>query len=138
MADDQDNSLDLRLGLEHGHRAAWVGLPASLVGLPLARRFRLSQMVIRARELSPGPFDMIHLFTMSHHVLEGELPLALERLAPGGMIWVSWPNPSANLPTDMTEGAVRTIAQGHGLAEAKACAIDAIWTGLKLVADETA
>lgn len=133
MAGYSGKPLDQKLGLRDGQRVGWIGLPVTLGILPLTHRFARSEMVSRARELSPGPFDMVHLFTMSRGVLEAELPIVLDRLAPDGMVWVSWPKKAAKLPTDVTEDTVREIALAGVLVDVKVCAIDAIWSGLKLV-----
>ncbi|HVH49193.1 MAG TPA: hypothetical protein VM760_04880, partial [Sphingomicrobium sp.] len=55
------------------------------------------------------------------------------RLAPAGMIWVSWPKKAARVPTTLTEGVVRAEALAAGLVDVKVCAVDATWSGLKLV-----
>lgn len=50
-----------------------------------------------------------------------------------GTIWVSWPKKAAEVTTDMTEHAVRAEALPLGLADVKVCAVDNVWSGLKLV-----
>ena len=50
-----------------------------------------------------------------------------------GMIWVSWPKKSANVKTDLDENLVRGVALSNGLVDVKVCAVDEIWSGLKLV-----
>ncbi|GKY86166.1 hypothetical protein [Sinisalibacter aestuarii] len=133
MAGYSGKPLADKLGLQHGQRAGWVGLPASLSALPLSRSFARSDLVARCRDLAPGPFDMIHVFTMSRAMLESDLDTALGRLARDGMIWVSWPKKAAKLPTDVTEDVVRGLALEGPLVDVKVCAVDAIWSGLKLV-----
>ena len=49
------------------------------------------------------------------------------------MIWVSWPKRAARLPTTLTEDVVRALALALGLVDVKVCAVDAVWSGLKLV-----
>ena len=49
------------------------------------------------------------------------------------MIWVSWPKKAARVPTTLTEDVVRAEALAAGLVDVKVCAIDATWSGLKLV-----
>jgi hypothetical protein len=49
------------------------------------------------------------------------------------MIWVSWPKTSAKLITDITENKIRDYALKIGLVDIKVCAVDEIWSGLKLV-----
>lgn len=130
------NRLGDTLGLAHGSRAAWVGLPTTLGVLTLARRFARTELVMRGRDLTPGPFDMIHIFTMSHGVLEAELPEARKRLAPAGVIWVSWPSPEAGLPTDMTEAAIANLAREMRLTADTACILDQMWSALCLALPE--
>ena len=50
-----------------------------------------------------------------------------------GMIWVSWPKKASRVPTAMTEDAVREAAFPLGLVDVKVCAVDDVWSGLKLV-----
>ena len=133
MAEDSELSLDRKLGLENGQRAGWVGLPRSLGGLALSHRFARAELVSRARDLTPRPFDLIHIFTTSRAVLEADLDDALTRLDPAGMIWVSWPGPAAKLPTDITEATVRQLVTEGPLVDETFCALDDTWSGLKLV-----
>ena len=49
------------------------------------------------------------------------------------MIWVSWPKKSARVPTDITEDIIRDIALPMGYVDIKVCAVNEVWSGLKLV-----
>jgi len=75
----------------------------------------------------------IHLFTKSKSVLNKKLPEFRKRLVPNGVLWVSWPKKSAGVASDVTEDVVREIALPLGLVDIKVCAVDEIWSGLKLV-----
>ena len=66
------------------------------------------------------------------------LPRAIASLVDRGMIWVSWPKGgktqrAAKVPTDITEDVVREVALPLGLVDVKVCAVDEVWSGLKLV-----
>jgi hypothetical protein len=37
------------------------------------------------------------------------------------------------VPTDVTEDTIRSLALASGLVDVKVCAIDDVWSGLKLV-----
>ena len=37
------------------------------------------------------------------------------------------------MPTDVTEDVVRRCAREHEVVDVKACAVDEVWAGLKLV-----
>lgn len=56
-----------------------------------------------------------------------------QEIEENGMIWVSWYKKSAKIETDLNENIIRDIALNNGLVDVKVCAIDEIWSGLKLV-----
>ncbi len=78
-------------------------------------------------------FDLAHVFVISRISLRSEIAALAVRLPAAGVIWVSWPKKSAKVATDVTEDTVRAIALPLGLVDVKVCAIDAVWSGLKLV-----
>ena len=49
------------------------------------------------------------------------------------MFWVSWQKRSSKVPTDITEDVIRSVALPMGFVDIKVCAIDDVWSGLKLV-----
>ena len=65
--------------------------------------------------------------------LDAKLRQLLPLLSRAGMIWVSWPKKSSKLPTDITEDVIRDVCLPMGMVDVKVCAIDATWSGLKLV-----
>jgi hypothetical protein len=62
-----------------------------------------------------------------------QLPELKYQLKPNGMIWASWPKKSSKVITNITEDIIRNYALQIGLIDIKVCAIDEIWSGLKLV-----
>ena len=124
-----------KLGYQVGQRALLVGLPqepADLLGFSgFASRERLPGLAALAA--ATGPFDLIHVFERERVVLAAALPGLRAQLEPEGMIWVSWPKKAARVPTTLTEDLVRAEALAAGLVDVKVCAIDATWSGLKLV-----
>jgi hypothetical protein len=48
------------------------------------------------------------------------------KIAPGGVIWVSWPKKSSNVATDITENVIREAALPIGLVDIKVCAVDEV------------
>ncbi|MGI9519800.1 MAG: DUF3052 family protein [Pirellulaceae bacterium] len=80
-----------------------------------------------------GDVDLWHLFTAKRRELEQQLKLAQNQIRQDGMIWVSWPKKSSGVPSEITEDTVREIALPRGLVDIKVCAVDATWSGLKLV-----
>jgi hypothetical protein len=80
-----------------------------------------------------GSIEFIHLFATQSSDLSARLPKCLARLTPDGTIWVSWPKKASKVPTDITEDVIRDIALPLGLVDVKVCAVDEVWSGLKLV-----
>jgi len=77
--------------------------------------------------------DVAHLFATRRAVLAQLLPELRGRMRDDALVWVSWPKKAAGVPTDITEDVVRELALPLGLVDVKVCAVDAIWSGLKLV-----
>ena len=77
--------------------------------------------------------QMAHLFTASRAILVKRLAQARRVLVPDGTIWVSWPKKTSGVATDITEDTVRAEAFPLGLVDVKVCAVDEVWSGLKLV-----
>jgi hypothetical protein len=80
-----------------------------------------------------GETDIVHIFSTERARLTAALRDSLDRLKQDGMIWVSWPKKSSKVPTDITEDTIREVALPMGLVDIKVCAVDAVWSGLKLV-----
>ena len=74
-----------------------------------------------------------HIFSKERAQLERDLAEGLSNMARDGMIWVSWPKQTAKVETDITEDTIRAICLPMGLVDVKVCAVDATWSGLKLV-----
>lgn len=66
-------------------------------------------------------------------MLKAALPTLKKAIAPNGMIWVSWPKKASKVPTDITEDTIRALALPIVLVDVKVCAVDEVWSGLKLV-----
>lgn len=77
--------------------------------------------------------DVGHIFVTKADVLELRLSDLRHLLHPDGMIWVSWPKKASKVPTSVSEDVVRAICLPMGLVDIKVCAVDTIWSGLKLV-----
>lgn len=77
--------------------------------------------------------EAAHLFVTRRADLERHLKALRPLLDPAGQVWVSWPKKSAGVATDITEDTIRTVALPMGYVDIKVCAVDATWSGLKLV-----
>jgi hypothetical protein len=77
--------------------------------------------------------DIVQIFTIHRDELQQLLANYRTKLKSTGLIWVSWPKKSAKVPTDITEDIIRDVALPLGFVDIKVCAIDQVWSGLKLV-----
>jgi len=120
--------LPAKLGMKANSRAALVGAPpgfeAALVPLP--------DGAVVSRRLSRN-LDLIVAFVRERASLEDQWDRLTGALTPPGMLWVAWPKKASKVPTDMTEDVVRAVCLPRGWVDTKVCAIDDVWSGLRLV-----
>ena len=120
--------LATKLSLKAGQRAWFCNMPDSVRAEIMAEAPPLDLL-----EAPEPPIDTVHLFVTERAMLDCELRLLLPLLARDGKIWVSWPKKASRVVTDITEDTIRDVAIPLGLVDVKVCAVDAIWSGLKLV-----
>jgi hypothetical protein len=75
----------------------------------------------------------VHVFATAASRLKAKLESHRKTIAPDGVIWVSWPKRSSGVATDVTEDVIRDLALPIGLVDIKVCAVDEVWSGLKLM-----
>jgi len=122
--------LPRKLGIKPGDEVAVLGGPASVAGALSG----LPGVGPPRRDLSGSdPLDVIVFFVTWRAELETRLASLRERMAPACGLWIAWPKRAARVPTDMTEDVVRDVALPTGLVDNKVCAIDEVWSGLRLV-----
>ena len=117
-----------KLGLKDGQRAWFDAMPESV-----AEEISSENIAITLLDSPEPPVEAAHLFVTHCAALDCKLRMLLPLIARDGMIWVSWPKQASKLPTDITEDVIRAVAIPLGLVDVKVCAVDAIWSGLKLV-----
>lgn len=123
-----------KLGLRDGQRALFIDLPAGLSDLATSRQFvEASRVTVDQLGDTARGYDFVHLFTTARAVLEGLAQPLMNLIARDGMIWVSWPKKAAKVATDVTEDVIREVVLPLGLVDVKVCAVDEVWSGLKLV-----
>jgi len=132
--------LPRKLGIKPGARVGLAGAPdgfgALLEPLPDGARVEAGAAgpVLPDTVLpGTGPFDVIVFFTVEQAELAGRLSELRARMAPAAGLWIAWPKRASRVPTDMTEDVIREIALPTGLVDNKVCAIDPVWSGLRLV-----
>ena len=117
-----------KLSLKDGLRTWWDGVPPDV-----REEIGRDGLVLHILDQPEPPVEAAHLFVTQCAILDCKLRILLPLLAPDGMIWVSWPKKVSKVDTDITEDVIRAVALPLGLVDVKVCAIDATWSGLKLV-----
>lgn len=117
-----------KLGITAGSRVHLIGAPPGYRSLlePLPE-----DVAFGARLAATT--DLIHLFATRRAALAKALAGVRQRMRSDAVLWVSWPKKAAGTATDVTEDVVRDLALPLGLVDVKVCAVDATWSGLKLV-----
>ena len=118
-----------KLGIKSGFRLALLHAPANyhdLLG-------ELPADLTIDRALNGSDYDFIQAFYVWRADYEAEFAQLKAAIHTGGMIWISWYKKAAKMPTDITEDVVRDVALAGGLVDVKVAAVDAQWSGLKLV-----
>ncbi len=124
MAGYSGTPLPTKLGIKAGSRLLVRDAPDAFLG------DGLPQPVERVSE---GPADVIVAFFVERARLERDLPGLRAQMDPAAGLWIAWPKRASKVPTDLTEDVVRELALSHRLVDNKVCAIDEVWSGLRLV-----
>ena len=128
-----DTPLLKKLGYKAGQDALLFSVPETLSALSGFDGFASCKQPKSWRGVSGGPYDLIHIFEKQAARLEKNTPLLRPLLAQTGMVWISWPKKASKVPTDVTGDLVRALVLQNGLVDIKVCAVDEIWSGLKMV-----
>src|SRR3954454_24065425 len=112
-----------KLGFKEGMRVVYVNPPQD---------FAVDGIDQTSARLAKGA-DLIVGFVVARRELERRLAALRRAIEPAGMLWIAWPKRASGVPTDMTEDVVRAVALPTGLVDTKVCAIDDVWSGLRLV-----
>ena len=119
--------LPKKLGIAAGKRTFLLDVPRDVEA---ALR---DALVATTRLPRLATFDFALAFVTSKAALAATLDRLAPKLDDAGMLWTAWPKKSSGVATDLGEDAVRADALPRGLVDVKVCAIDATWSGLKLV-----
>ena len=133
MAGYSGTPLARKLGIASGHRVLLDGAPAGfLLDLP-------DGVTLHKRAAGAG-YDVIVAFCPDAARLARRWPALHPLTTQAGSLWIAWPKRASGIPTDLNENVIRDHALANGRVDAKVCAIDDTWSGLKnviRVADRT-
>jgi hypothetical protein len=114
-----------KLGIKEGSTLALLDAPSGTVA-PLPSG-------VRVKRQARGSADVAVAFFTDRAALERRVGALSKMIFPDGGLWVAWPKNSSGLATTVDENVVRAVALPLGLVDNKVCAIDATWSGLRLV-----
>jgi hypothetical protein len=120
--------LPKKLGIAAGDRVAALNPPRDYREI-VAPWPEAAQLAAKADSRT----HLVHLFVTQRSVLAKEAQRLRKLLRPDAVLWVSWPKKAAKMPTDITEDTIREVVLPMGWVDVKVCAVDATWSGLKLV-----
>ena len=135
MAGYSGTPLPRKLGLKPGSRFGAFRAPDDFVKAlgDLPAGVSLETLRRGGRGGAARPFDVIVWFVRALDEVDRELAGLPAWLAPSGGLWIAWPKRASGVTTDVGEGLVRELGLAAGLVDNKVCAIDATWSGLRLV-----
>jgi hypothetical protein len=127
-AGESGTPLARKLGIKPGTRVFAASAPVNYRTLvaPLPGGAKLVRQLDRT-------IDVAHVFATRKSTLLKSLQRVTKKMRADAAIWVSWPKKAANVPTDISEDTIRALALPLGLVDIKVCAVDEVWSGLKLV-----
>jgi Protein of unknown function (DUF3052) len=120
--------LPKKLGLREKSRIALINMPPDV-----KRELRDAIASCEAAKEGEANLDFAMLFTKEQAKLKQDFGLWAKRLAPAGMLWISWPKKTSGVANDLDENKVREIGLNAGLVDVKVCAVTDVWSGLKFV-----
>lgn len=125
MAGYSGTPLSTKIGVREGSTLALVNAPPHFaLDLPPG---------VTVKRQSRGKADVVVAFTTEIARLEQRLDALATMVFPDGGLWVAWPKKNSGVATDMTDYAVREVSLPRGVVDNKVCAIDEIWTAMRLV-----
>lgn len=114
-----------KLSLKDGMSAWFHAMPDSI-------RAEIARVALTEGP-TPDGVQAAHIFNTERAELDRLLNDLRHRIAPDGFLWISWPKKASKVPTDITEDVIRTLCLPMGWVDVKVCAVDAVWSGLKLM-----
>ena len=123
-----ETPLAKKLNLRDGQRVWFDAMPENV-------QDEIGEYALELIEAS-GPQDDVdaaHIFVTGRAELESKLDILRRHIAKDGQVWVSWPKKTSAMQSEIDEHDVREAGLALGFVDTKKCAVDDVWSGLKLV-----
>ena len=120
--------LPQKLGIKPGMTLHVVDAPMDYAALvaPVAAKVAFATKLTKDVEI-------LHAFVTRKSRLQEVLDRARTGLGADAVVWVSWPKKASGIASEISEDTVREAALPLGFVDVKVCAVDDVWSGLKLV-----
>ncbi len=119
--------LPRKLGIAAGDAVLLSGAPAGFDLGPLPDAVTVHRRRSRQR------YDVVLAFCPDRAALQAGFGPWKALLGPAGALWVAWPKRASGVVTDLGDNAVREHGLAGGLVDVKVCAVDEVWSAIKLV-----
>ena len=117
--------LSIKLGIkEESTVVLWHAPPTFFLEVPTS---------VTIGRQAKGHADVVLAFFTQRAEFAQQIEALGEMIVPSGGLWIAWPKGASEVAADMTDHLVREVALPMGLVDNKVCALDATWTGLRLV-----
>jgi len=114
-----------KLGIRGGSTLALIDKPAGVLGeIPPG---------VTVRRRAGGHADVVVAFFVRREDLVSRIGALSRMIYPEGSLWVAWPKRLSGRTTTVSDDVVRDVVLPLGLVDNKVCAIDASWSGLRVV-----
>jgi hypothetical protein len=119
--------LSRKLGFKAGYKIRLVNQPDYYFDLfvDLTERLEFTDSDVET-------CNIIHYFATDFEELRQVLPSLRGNIEQQGAIWISWPKKASKIKSNISEDLIRNLALVSGLVDVKVCAVDGVWSGLKL------
>jgi hypothetical protein len=117
--------LSIKLGIKESSTVVVLHAPTAFV-LEVAN-------TVSIRRQMKGRADVVLAFFTRRSQLAQQIEAMGMMIVASGGLWIAWPKKVSKVATDLTDHVVRNMALPLGLVDNKVCAVDATWTGLRLV-----
>jgi hypothetical protein len=108
---------DTVLALVHAEPSFALAIPAS----------------VSVRRSARGTASVVLAFFTRAADLDREIDHLGRMIFPQGSLWIAWPKRASGRTSDLSDHAVRGSAVPLGLVDNKVCAVDDVWSALRLV-----
>jgi len=127
--------LIIKLGIKPAMKIQLINQPENyyqLLSTDISEQLVNEKACLPERQETP---DLVHLFVKSNKEFEAAMNKlkSVIKMNTSVTIWVSWYKKSAKIATDITEDVIRNYALQNDLVDVKVCAVNDVWSALKLV-----